>query len=297
MGYFEVARERYGDEAAEGPPAVLRIMLVFSMVSVFWALFDQHSSTWIEQARQMDLVVNVPFWLGGYLACTTLVIAVYGGIWLILWVSNLTIPPALNRAFLALVALAGVACGVLQLTTGRSYRLSLLANQLAALNPLMVMLTIPLLNALVWRPLERRNIELRPLQRMTIGMFLAAAAFVAAGVLQSAVQGSAEKIPVLWQVGQYLLITTAEVLVSATGLEFAYTQAPRAMKSTIMGFWMLCITIGDLLVAFLSPLQKAFPLSVFFYVFAGLMAAASLAFAWLASRYRGQTFLQHQAAK
>src|SRR4029079_19727135 len=44
---FEVARKRFGDEAAEGPPAVLRIILVFSMVSVFWALFDQHASTWI----------------------------------------------------------------------------------------------------------------------------------------------------------------------------------------------------------------------------------------------------------
>ena len=35
-----------------------------------------------------------------------------------------------------------------------------------------------------------------------------------------------------WQFPQYLLLTTAEVLVSVTGLEFSYTQAPRSMRRT-----------------------------------------------------------------
>ena len=46
--------KRFGLEAAEGPPAVLRIISVFLMVSMFWALFDQHASSWIAQAREMD---------------------------------------------------------------------------------------------------------------------------------------------------------------------------------------------------------------------------------------------------
>ncbi|WP_163473452.1 POT family MFS transporter, partial [Klebsiella michiganensis] len=37
-----------------------------------------------------------------------------------------------------------------------------------------------------------------------------------------------------------------EVLVSATGLEFAYSQAPTAMKGTITSFWNLSVTIGNL---------------------------------------------------
>ncbi|MFA5263695.1 MAG: hypothetical protein WC378_07690, partial [Opitutaceae bacterium] len=62
--FWTPARKRFGEEAAEGPPAVLRIIVVFSMVSVFWALFDQHSSTWVEQARFMNLALTVPsvFW-------------------------------------------------------------------------------------------------------------------------------------------------------------------------------------------------------------------------------------------
>ena len=65
--FWTPARLRFGEEAAEGPPAVLRIIVVFSMVSVFWALYDQHSSTWIEQAKAMNLTLTVPtiFWYGG----------------------------------------------------------------------------------------------------------------------------------------------------------------------------------------------------------------------------------------
>jgi proton-dependent oligopeptide transporter, POT family len=41
-------------------------------------------------------------------------------------------------------------------------------------------------------------------------------------------------------------VTTGEVLVSATGLEFAYSQAPATMKSAIMAFWNLSATVGNL---------------------------------------------------
>src|SRR5262249_20619436 len=64
QSFFDPARARFGAEAGDGPPAVLRIMLVFSMVSVFWGLFDQHDSTWVEQAKHMDLTLRVPLWLG-----------------------------------------------------------------------------------------------------------------------------------------------------------------------------------------------------------------------------------------
>ena len=44
----------------------------------------------------------------------------------------------------------------------------------------------------------------------------------------------------------YALLTFGEVLVSATGLEFAYSQAPQAMKGVLMAFWNLSVTIGNL---------------------------------------------------
>ncbi len=238
--FFDVAREKFGDEAAEGPPAVLRIMIVFSMVSVFWALFDQHSSTWITQAGQMDREINFGF-----------------------------------------------------------FRYTFDESQVPFLNPFLVMLIIPAMNFWVYRPLERRGIAFLPVQRMTAGMFITAVSFVAAAIIQVWIETlapSGDKVNVSWQIIQYIFLTIGEVLVSITGLEFAYTKAPKAMKSTIMGFWYLTVTIGNILVALLAPLQEL-SLSRFFWVFAVIMAASSVVFAVLAYFYKGKTYLQDGARK
>ena len=154
------------------------------------------------------------------------------------------------------------------------------------------MIIIPTLNVLVYNPLERAGRPLKPLTRMSIGMFMAGLSFVAVAIIQTRIEAAGPgAIPVLWQLIPYVIITTSEVLVSITGLEFAYTQAPRAMKSTIMGFWLLCVTFGNVLVAFLAPLQTL-SLTTFFWVFAGLMAAAAVIFTILASFYKGKSYLQ-----
>ncbi|HEY8432301.1 MAG TPA: MFS transporter [Sandaracinaceae bacterium] len=294
-GFFEPARRDLGEEAAEGPPAVLRIMLVFSMVSVFWALFDQHASTWIEQARQMERVIEVPASLSWTVIGAAIALALYGGTWLLLWVSNVRVPRALHFVVVGLAAFALVCAAVRDAVLGTTMRVELEAAQISALNPLMVMIIIPALNFLVYRPLEKRGRAPKPLTKMTVGMFLAAAAFGAAALLQQRIEAGGGDVHVLWQVAQYLVMTTAEVLVSVTGLEFAYTQAPRSMKSTIMGFWLLCVTFGNVLVAFLAPMQTILELSEFFWVFTGLMTAAAIVFAILARFYKGKTYLQAEA--
>ena len=294
QSFFDPAREHFGQEAGDGPPAVLRIMLVFSMVSVFWALFDQHASTWIEQARQMGLSLTVPAGIGYVSLGGTILLALFGGAWLFARVSNAPLPRKVSIGVVALVGASVVGALIYDAITGTTLTVPLQAAQVAALNPLMVMIIIPLLNVAVWNPLHSRGIHVRPLQKMTLGMFLSAAAFVLAALLQERIEAAGPgEVHVLWQVGQYFIMTTAEVLVSVTGLEFAYTQAPRAMKSTIMGFWLLCVTFGNLIVAFLAPLQKLMTLSEFFFVFAALMGAAAVVFTVMAYLYKGRTYLQH----
>ena len=293
MGFFDVAREKFGDEAAEGPGAVLRIMVVFSMVMFFWALFDQHSSTWIEQAKRMDLTLTVPAMLARFVVAATITGALYGGTWLLLRVANRSLPALAHRIFFGLLGLGLVIAVGLDLARGGVRTVELRAAQLAALNPLMVMIIIPLMNVAVYGPLERRGIAFKPLRKMAVGMFLASAAFATAALLQMRIEArGVGEVHALWQIVPYFIMTTSEVLVSITGLEFAYTQAPRAMKSTIMGFWLLSVTLGNMLVAFLAPLQKTYELSQFFWIFTALMAAAALVFTILASFYRGKTYLQ-----
>lgn len=291
--FWAPARQRFGEEAAEGPPAVFRIIVVFSMVSVFWALFDQHSSTWVEQAKAMNLTLTVPVWLWQYWVVPAVIASsLFGAVWLFLWVSNRTLPRKVTVSFLSIVGIGAIAAIGLQVSRGGYDKIELLPAQIAATNPLMVMIIIPLLNVLVYKPLEKRGRPLKPLHRMTIGMFLASISFASVAILQSQIEAAGTgKIHVLWQLIPYFIITVGEVLVSVTGLEFAYTQAPRSMKSTIMGFWLLCVTFGNVLVAFLAPLQSL-SLATFFWTFAGLMIVSAFIFVALAATYRGKSYLQ-----
>jgi POT family proton-dependent oligopeptide transporter len=162
---------------------------------------------------------------------------------------------------------------------------SLDPSQLQAANPLFVMGLVPLATWLVFPALERRGRAGTPLQRMSAGLFVTVLSFLAAAAVQRLVD-LGHPPHVLWQLPQYLLLTVGEVLVAVTGLEFISTQAPRAMRSTIMSVWFLTVVAGNLvtwLVNRLVGLEGA----AYFLLFAGLMLAAALAFRLVARRYRG----------
>ncbi len=218
--WLDLARDRHPEEAIAGARSVFRIMGVFAAVTLFWALFDQKGSSWVFQARQLDLTL-----LGH------------------------TYSPA----------------------------------QLQALNPLLVLLLIPLFAWGVFPALERRGVSLAPLRKMTWGMFITVLSFVAAAILQMLVD--AGRTPhALWQVPQYVLLTAGEVLVSVTGLEFSYTQAPRSMRSTIMSIWSLTVFLGNLLTALVTKVVRLEG-AAYFWLFAALMLAAALVFRAVARRY------------
>lgn len=168
--------------------------------------------------------------------------------------------------------------------------MTLAPSQLMALNPLLVMLIIPF-NTLVLYPwLERRGFKLSPLRRMGAGMVLTGVSFVAVAAIEAVLVGG-NKLHVFWQAVPYLVLTMGEVLVSTTGLEFAYTQAPREMKSTIMSFWNLTVTFGNLLTAAVSALN-VFSGPMQYLFFAGLIFVAATIFALIASKYVSVDFFQ-----
>ncbi len=229
--WLDGARDRHPEEAIQGAKAVFRIMGVFAAVTLFWALFDQKGSSWVFQARQLDLTL-----LGRELS------------------------PA----------------------------------QLQMLNPALVLVLVPLFSWVVYPALERRGVALPPLRKMTWGMFATVLSFVAAAILQMLVDAG-QTPHALWQVPQYVLLTTGEVLVSVTGLEFSYTQAPRAMRSTIMSIWFLTVFLGNLLTALVTKLVRVEG-AAYFWMFAGLMLAAALVFRAVAARYRAAPARVERAA-
>ncbi len=118
------------------------------------------------------------------------------------------------------------------------------AEQMQSMNPLMVMILVPLLTLGIYPRLGRLA---SPLRRMSYGMFLAVASYLVVAAIQSRIEGGAQ-LSVLWQTVPYLILTTAEVLISTTGLEFAFREAAPELKSTIMSFWLLTVALGNLLV-------------------------------------------------
>jgi len=120
-----------------------------------------------------------------------------------------------------------------------------LSSQMQALNPLLVLILIPFNNLVLYPALRKFGVEPTALRRMGFGIAFAGLAWIAAGAIQLYIDGG-DPVSVAWQVLPYALLTFGEILVSATGLEFAYSQAPISMKGVIMALWYLSITIGNL---------------------------------------------------
>ena len=114
-----------------------------------------------------------------------------------------------------------------------------------ALNPALVMLLIPFNNLVLYPALRRFGYEPTALRRMTTGIVFAGLSWIVVGAMQLVLdRGNA--FTITWQMLPYVFLTFGEVLVAATGLEFAYSQAPLSMKGAIMAFWNLSVTIGNL---------------------------------------------------
>ncbi len=161
------------------------------------------------------------------------------------------------------------------------------ASAMQSINPLMVMTLVPMLTLLVYPALGRLA---SPLKRMSAGFFLAGFSFVVVAGLQTRVDAG-EQLSILWQTLPYLILTTAEVLISTTGLEFAFREAAPSMKSTIMGFWNLSVAFGNLVVMAITKVLAAGNghASVSpgrFMLYAGMTFAAAMLFSLIAAFYK-----------
>lgn len=156
-------------------------------------------------------------------------------------------------------------------------------DQMIALNPLFVIISLPICNYVLYPLLAKLRITTL-LQKMTIGGMLAVVASIVAAVVENEIDKNF--INILWLAPQYFLLALSENFLFVSHLSFAYTEAPASMKSVMTSFVFVVIAVGNLFVVFISGSKIFESQSVEFLFFAGVLFIFMLIFGWLAYRYK-----------
>jgi len=153
---------------------------------------------------------------------------------------------------------------------------------IAKLNPISIIILIPLMDFVLYPLIRKCGINLTPIKKITAGFFLASLAMVSACVTQhyiyrqskcgdhinasvkSGRKDCAAPITVWVQVFPYALIGLSEVLASITKLEYAYTKAPKNMRSTVQAIALFMSAISSAIGQALTALSED-PLLVWNY--------------------------------
>ncbi|XP_076872023.1 solute carrier family 15 member 1b [Brachyhypopomus gauderio] len=88
-----------------------------------------------------------------------------------------------------------------------------------------------------------------------------------------------------WQIPQYFLMTSGEVVFSVTGLEFSYSQAPSNMKSVLQAGWLLTVAVGNIIVLIVAEAAKLPDQWAEYVLFASLLICVCIIFSIMAYFY------------
>ncbi|XP_034255978.1 peptide transporter family 1 isoform X2 [Thrips palmi] len=123
--WLDHADDRFGEKLRADIKAMLRVLLLFVPLPIFWALYDQQGSRWTFQANNMNGRI---------------------GSWVIK------------------------------------------PDQMQVVNPLLILLFLPLFEGVVYPALNKARLLTRPLQKMATGGVIAAIAFIMSGLLELQLQ-------------------------------------------------------------------------------------------------------------
>ncbi|MDF2432761.1 MAG: proton-dependent oligopeptide transporter, family, partial [Mucilaginibacter sp.] len=119
-----------------------------------------------------------------------------------------------------------------------------LPSQIQTVNAVFLLVLIPVFNYIIYPLVEKIGIKLTSLRKIGAGLFITGFSFVIIAMLQKQIDAGLHP-SVWWQILAYVILSAGEVLVSITGLEYAYTQSPPSMKSTMTAIWYFTYSVGS----------------------------------------------------
>lgn len=178
------------------------------------------------------------------------------------------------------------------------FGMQVLPSQVQAANPFLILLLVPFFSYAAY-PALNRVFRLTPLRKVSIGMFITVLAFSISALIESNIQAGGRP-NIGWQILAYVVLTSAEVMISITCLEFSYTQAPNSIKSIVMSIYMLSVSLGNLITAGVNLFiqnpdgTSKLPGASYYWFFTGLMLFAAIVFIVVAKFYKGRVYVQDQ---
>ena len=293
----------------EGLGAMAGLLSIYAFVAVFWSLYDQSGGAWVLQAAQMDCNFLGIQWIESQVqAINPLLILCY--IPLFAYV----IYPVAGK-FVKLTALRKIGAGLFLCVV--AFGISAFAQQkidvaqsdfAAKVTPMVASTSIDYPKTIESLREIERNAVARDMENLLKDAPTNDTAWqdkmaktMSVGGIAIATDGArhdANWPSIAWQLLAYLVLTMAEVLVSVTCLEFSYTQAPKKMKSFIMSLYLLSVSAGNFLTAFVNKFtQDADGNSTlvgasYYWFFTYLMLGAAIVYIVVSLFYREKEYIQ-----
>ncbi|KAI7202370.1 peptide transport protein PTR2 [Hortaea werneckii] len=134
-------------------------------------------------------------------------------------------------------------------------------------DPISILVFIPVLDRIVYPALRRVGFEVRTMMRISIGFCTASLSLAYAAIVQHLIYSSGpcytspldcdaansqdgptpNHVHIAVQTPAYVFIGLAEIFISVSGLEYAYTKAPTSMKSFVQSLYLLTSAFGSAL--------------------------------------------------
>lgn len=140
---------------------------------------------------------------------------------------------------------------------------------LGNLDPIAIVILVVILDLFIYPALRKAGIRFTPIKKIFTGFMLATSGMIWAAVLQLYIyrksecgvmmeehEGCKANINVWAQTGIYVIIAASEIMASVVSLEYAFTKAPKSMRSLVQAFSLFSNALSAAIGEVFTPLAS-----------------------------------------